>query len=152
MQAGPALLCYDGSAQARRAIEVAGALLGGGPALVVCVWEPYSPSLLAPVSGGVAVATGLAKEFDEVSADLARKSADEGAGIAAAAGFDAVPLVVHGRPRDAIVTEADTQGARVVVMGNRGQGGAESVLSGSVPAAVLRRCSRPMLVVPAPSS
>ena len=35
MPAPPALLCYDGSPGARRAIDVGGGLLGGGPAVVL---------------------------------------------------------------------------------------------------------------------
>jgi hypothetical protein len=37
---GPLLLCYDGSEDARHAIERAGALLGGRQALVLTVWQP----------------------------------------------------------------------------------------------------------------
>jgi nucleotide-binding universal stress UspA family protein len=145
---GPAVLCYDGSDEARHAIEVAGELLGGGPAVVVTIWEPYGPSLLAPVGSTIGVAAGLAKEFDEVSVDLARKTADEGVAHAAGAGFeDPRPVIAHGKPRDAILEAADEQGARVIVMGNRGQGGAESAIFGSVSTAVLHRSAVPVLVV-----
>jgi nucleotide-binding universal stress UspA family protein len=151
MPDGPALLCYDGSEPARRAIEAAGELLKGGPALVLTVWEPYRPSLLSPVSSTIGVASGIAKEFDEVSVDIATKTAEEGAGIASAAGFEDVkPLIVHGKPRDAIVEAAEEHNARIVVMGNRGQGGAESVLYGSVSTAVLHRAPVPVLVVRGP--
>src|SRR4051794_27620580 len=37
---GPLLLCYDGSEDARHAIEHAGHVLGGRDALVVTVWQP----------------------------------------------------------------------------------------------------------------
>ena len=37
---GPLLLCYDGSEDAKHAIEHAGRLLGGRDALVVTVWHP----------------------------------------------------------------------------------------------------------------
>jgi nucleotide-binding universal stress UspA family protein len=144
----PAILCYDGSDEARRAIEVAGELLGGGPAVVVTIWEPYGPTLLAPVSSTIGVASGLAKEFDEASVELARKTADEGVAHAVAAGFeDPEPLIAHGKPRDAIIEAAEGHGGRVIVMGNRGQGGAESALFGSVSTAVLHRSALPVLVV-----
>ena len=42
----PALLCFDGSDDARRAIAEGAALLGGGPALAVPVWEPLSTLML----------------------------------------------------------------------------------------------------------
>src|SRR5918994_1464992 len=37
---GPLLLCYDGSEDAKHAIEHAGRVLGGRDALVVTVWQP----------------------------------------------------------------------------------------------------------------
>jgi nucleotide-binding universal stress UspA family protein len=147
MAAGPVLLCDDGSAPARRAIAAAGELLGGGPALVVTVWEPYKPGLLQAVGGTIALASGLAKEFDEASLQAANECAAEGVKAAAAAGFDATPLVVRGRPRDAIVEAAREHGARAVVVGSRGQGGVESVLYGSVSMGVLHESPVPVLVV-----
>jgi len=145
---GPALLCYDGSDEARHAIDVAGGLVKGGPAVVITVWEPYSPSLLAPVGSTIGVASGLAKEFDEASVELARKTADEGVSRAAAAGFEEPkPVIVHGKPRDAILEAAEEHGASVIVLGNRGQGAAEAVIFGSVSTAVLHRSPVPVLVV-----
>ena len=37
---GPLLLCYDGSEDAKHAIELAAGLLGGAYALVLTVWQP----------------------------------------------------------------------------------------------------------------
>src|SRR5689334_14476802 len=121
----PLLLCDDGSEPARRAIASAGELFGGGRALVICVWEPYKPGLFQAVGGTVALVSGLAKEFDEVALKTAGECAREGVEAANAAGFDASPLVVRGRPSAAIVEAARERGARAVVMGNRGQGGVE---------------------------
>jgi nucleotide-binding universal stress UspA family protein len=150
MPGAPALICYDGSGPARHAIDAAGALLGGGAALVLTVWEPFAASILEPVGSGVAFATGLAKDFDEASAQLAGEWANEGVEAAARAGFEAAPLVLRGRPRDVIVQAAQDHNARAVVMGNRGQGAAESVLYGSVSTGVLHRCPVPVLVVREP--
>jgi nucleotide-binding universal stress UspA family protein len=148
LSAGPALLCYDGSEEARHAIEVAGGLLKGGPAFVLTVWEPYGPSLLAPVGSAIGLASGLAKEFDEASVELARKTADEGVRIASAAGFEGPePAIVHGKPRDAILESAQERGAAVIVLGSRGQSGPELAVFGSVSTAVLHRSSVPVLVV-----
>jgi hypothetical protein len=41
---GPLLICYDGSEDAKHAIESAGGLMADRPALVVTVWQP-TPSL-----------------------------------------------------------------------------------------------------------
>jgi nucleotide-binding universal stress UspA family protein len=143
----PVLLCDDGSDAARRAIAAAGELFGGGPALVISVWEPYKPGLLEAVGGTVALASGLAKEFDEIALRVAGECADAGVEAARAAGFDATPLVVRGRPREVIVDAAREHGARAVVMGNRGQGGVESVLYGSVSMGVLHEAPAPVLIV-----
>jgi nucleotide-binding universal stress UspA family protein len=150
--AGPVLLCDDGSKPARRAIAAAGELLGGGPALVVTVWEPYKPGLFQAVSGTVALASGLAKEFDEAALQMATECAAEGVKAATEAGFDAQPLVVRGRPREAIVEAAREHRARAVVVGNRGQGSVESVLYGSVSMGVLHESPVPVLVVRAPEA
>jgi nucleotide-binding universal stress UspA family protein len=82
-----------------------------------------------------------------VALRTARECADAGVAAARAAGFDAEPLVVRGRPRDAIVEAAREHGARAVVMGSRGQGSVESVLYGSVSMAVLHESPAPVLVV-----
>jgi nucleotide-binding universal stress UspA family protein len=150
MPTAPVLLCDDGSDAARRAIAAAAELFGGGPALVVSVWEPYKPGLFQAVGGTVALASGLAKEFDEVALRLANECADAGVKAASAAGFDATPLVVRGRPREAILEAAREHGARAVVIGNRGQGGVESVLYGSVSMGVLHESPAPVLIVRAP--
>ena len=149
---GPVLLCDDGSVPARRAIAAAGELFGGGPALVVTVWEPYKPGLFQAVGGTVALASGLAKDFDEAALEMATAGATAGVEAAAAAGFDAKPLVVRGRPREAIVEAAREHGARAVVVGNRGQGSVESVLYGSVSMGVLHESPVPVLVVRGPEA
>ena len=62
---GPALLCYDGSDHARRAIERAGTVLGGGPAKVVTVWESVGSAVLRHRPR-----TALGRELKEISADV----------------------------------------------------------------------------------
>src|SRR4051812_44715993 len=99
MAIAPLLFCDDGSAAARHAIAAAGELFGGGPALVISVWEPYKPGLFQAVGGTVALVSGLAKEFDEVALRIATECAAGGVKAASEAGFEAKPLVVRGRPR-----------------------------------------------------
>lgn len=144
------LLCYDGSPAAGRAIGVAGELLGGGTAVVVTVWEPFTLSLLTPVSDAVSELSGFAEESDRVAEKLASAHAAEGTRLAAEAGFDATPLVSRGRPRDVLLQVARDHRARVMVLGSRGLGGVESALLGSVSTAVLHQCRGiPLLIVPA---
>jgi nucleotide-binding universal stress UspA family protein len=145
----PALLCYDGSSNARRAIEVAGALVGGGSAVVLTVWLPVTQAMLAPVSSTVALAAGWADEFDQVSAKAADEGASEGAAHARDAGFDASTLAKGGDPREVILVTAQELDARVIVLGSRGRGPAASTIFGSVATAVLHHCRGvPLLVVP----
>lgn len=146
---GPVLLCYDGSPAAGRAIGVAGDLLGGGAAIVVTVWEPFTLSLLTPVSDAVSELSGFADESDRVAAKLASAHAAEGTRIAAEAGFDATSLIVQGRPRDVLLQVARDHSVRVMVLGSRGLGGVEAALLGSVSTAVLHQCrGMPLLIVP----
>src|SRR5436305_10243202 len=152
MPAPPALPCDDGSPGARRAIGVAGGLLGGGPAVVLTVWQPLGLSLLAPVSGTIARASGIGGEFDEVAANAASECAAQGVELARASGFDPVATALDGRPREVIVETAQRQSARVIVLGSRGLSGVESALLGSVATGVLHHSHGvPLLVVPPPA-
>ncbi|OLE31876.1 MAG: hypothetical protein AUG47_08130 [Alphaproteobacteria bacterium 13_1_20CM_3_64_12] len=122
MPAPPALLCYDGSPGARRAIDVGGGLLGGGPAVVLTVWQPVGLSLLAPVSATIGRASGISGEFDEIAANAASDCAAQGVELA------------------------------VIVLGSRGLSGVESALLGSVATGVLHHSHGiPLLVVPPPA-
>jgi nucleotide-binding universal stress UspA family protein len=166
MADAPALLCFDGSDGARRAIERAGALLGGGPALVLTVWESIGSAVLrhrAPLPGQIgretrAIAEDVIEELDASTATAAEATAAQGAEIAAAAGFDARPearraiarAAEHGETTvwHAILEYADEQDARVVVLGSRGLSGVRAAFLGSVSYGVVHHSSRPLLVVP----
>src|SRR4051795_10190704 len=73
---GPLLLCYDGSEDAKHAIEHAGRVLGGRDALVVTVWQP------TPALGNSA-------------ADLGERVARDGVRIAQQAGLHAKLVAVE---------------------------------------------------------
>lgn len=148
----PALLCFDGSPQARNAIERAGALLGGGPAVVVTAWESADSFVgFDPVSGvseTVGRLAGLEQEMDEIGKELAQHTADAGVELAREHGFDAQAQAVEGKPWSAIVRTADEHDVRIVVLGSRGRSRVESALLGSVSHGVVQHCTRPVLVVP----
>ena len=158
-----ALLCYDGSDPSRRAIERAGPLLGGGPAVAVTVWESAGSVVLRRRPR-----TALGRELREISADVvadldagtadaAQATAEEGAELASAAGFEAVALAHRAIARagereevtvwQAVLDLADERDARVVVLGRRGHSGVRSLLLGSVSSGVLHHTERPVLVV-----
>ena len=156
-----ALLCFDGSANARHAIERAGGLLGGGPALVLCVWESLGSAILRHSLPGQDLREISGEVVDHADRNLRERAeavAAEGAELAKAAGFDAHPLALRAlaeaAERDettisrAVVEAADENDASLVVLGTRGRGSVRSVLLGSVSHGVVHHCRRPLLVVP----
>jgi nucleotide-binding universal stress UspA family protein len=128
---GPLLLCYDGSADARGAIEHAGRLLGGRTALVVAVWQQ----------------TGALG-----SASAAERVAGDGVRIAQRAGLQAEPVAAeaNGAVWQTIVEIADRHDAAAVVVGSRGLTGLQQALLGSVSSAVVHHADRPALIVRQP--
>lgn len=164
--AGPAVLCYDGSEGARRAIRESGRLLGGGPAVVLTVWESPSSALLRrkPLEATElgrelkGISEDVAQELDAGIADQARATALEGVELARDAGFQAEPearrAIAGTAERDtvtvwrAILDVADEKGAEAIVLGARGRSGLESAVLGSVSYGVVHNSARPVLVVP----
>jgi len=148
----PALLGYDGSDVAGRAIERAAELVGGGAAVVLTVWEPtaafagYDP--LAGVSEGMGRAAGLEREMDDIGAQVAQHTAEQGAELARKHGFDATARTAEGKVWRTIVDVADEIDARAIVVGTRGHSGLQSLMIGSVANGVVHHSDRPVLVIP----
>ena len=118
---GPLLLCFDGSEDARHAIERAGELFRGRHAFVVKVWQPTALSGLGFAAASCASTGGLI-ELDRAATELAGRVASDGARIAQAAGLDAEPVVVEavGPVWTRILETADQHDAATIVMGSRG--------------------------------
>ena len=148
---GPLLLCYDGSDDAKHAIERAGELFDGRHALVVTAWRPTVPGGLGWAAASEASA-GSFVVLDRAAAELAGRIAAEGARIAHEAGLDAKSEVVEavGPVWTRIVETADQHDAATIVMGSRGLTGLRSMLLGSVSSAVVHHSNRPTLVIPPP--
>jgi len=162
----PALLCYDGSEFAKRAIGDSSRVLGGGPAIVLTIFESLGSALLRhPVPETTElgrqfkeIAQEVVDELDSGSAERAQATAAEGAEVARTAGFDAQPearrALARAVERDtvtvwrAILDAADEKDAAVVVLGSRGRSGLGSALLGSVSYGVVHNSTRPVLVVP----
>ena len=113
------LICYDGSADARAAIEQTGALLSGKPATVLTVWQPISQQLLhAPAGHGPMAGLVYADETDAANEMRAAKQAEEGTQLARAAGFNAKSRVRAQKTTvsEAIISEAEKLGAVAVAV------------------------------------
>lgn len=146
------LLCYDGSEDARHAIEGAAGLLSGRPALVVTVWQPMAGLGSFAWSGATESMVNFI-ELDRATAEDAGRVADRGVRIATEAGFEAELVTVKstGAVWQTIVEVADRHDVAAIVLGSRGLTGMRSVLLGSVSSAIVQHARRPTLVVPSPS-
>jgi nucleotide-binding universal stress UspA family protein len=148
------LICYDGSDDAKAAIDEAGKLIGGQPATVLTVWQPFA-EVLAETHLGFGIAPGVLniEEADNASREAAQALAAEGAELARQAGINARALQSSRleTTAHAILAEAEEVGASAIVIGSRGLTGLKSLLLGSVSHAVLQRADRTVIVVPSPA-
>ena len=145
------LICYDGSADAKTAIEHGADLLKGQPATVLTVWETFI-DLLAhmPTRYGLIADIPNMDEIDAETRKNAEACASEGADLARKAGLDAQPLprAKETTTAEAILAEADAVGASAILMGSRGLTALKSILLGSVSHAVIQNADRTVIVVP----
>lgn len=150
---GPLLLCFDGSADARRAIVRAGALFAGRRALVMTVWQPIA-DLDSFAWSGVIATEANAVDLNRTAAERGARIADEGVRLALNAGLKAEPIVAeaNGPVWRTIVEIAARHDAAAIVMGSRGLTGVRSMLLGSVSRAVLHHADRPSLVIRQPAA
>jgi nucleotide-binding universal stress UspA family protein len=141
------LVAIDGSdtskAATRVALELARAT--GNALLFVTVWRELHGDF------GLPYAALVAPDIVDVERDWARDTLAAAVAEAEQAGVPAEGLSRHGRPADEIVAVARERGSRLIVVGSHGFGPIESLLLGSVSAAVLRHAPCPVLVVPPPA-
>ena len=145
---GPLLLCYEGSEDAKHAIEHAGRVLGGRDALVVTVWQP-TPALSGFASAGATDSTFDIVEVDRAAADLGERVARDGVRIAQEAGLHAQPVAVEasGPVWRTIVEIADLHDAAIIAMGSRGLTSLRPMRLGSVSSAIVHHADRPTLLI-----
>jgi nucleotide-binding universal stress UspA family protein len=146
----PLILCYDGSDDAKHAIEQAGQLFPGGDALVLTVWQPISGLASVTWAGNAGVANFT--ELDRAASEDGAARAEEGAALARGSGLAAEPLAVEadGPVWETIVETAERRHGAVIVMGSRGLTGLRSILLGSVSGTVVQHALRPTLVIHRP--
>lgn len=145
---GPIVFAYDGSELAKLAIDEAGRQLGQGrDALALTVWHPFDVGFVP--AGGVRFDAAQISEVERA----AEQTADEGASLARAAGFDARAAAVEAAPTwKGIVKIADEHDASLIVLGSHGRTGFAGVLIGSVAEAVSAHSRRSVLIIHRPAS
>lgn len=146
----PTLLCYDGSASARRALTVAATTLARHGGVVLYVWrqplEALTDSFSDPSgSGGPSLATLQRSVFNR-----ATEIVEEGQRLASQLGWDVETQVepANDGVGRTIARVADLLDAELVVLGTHGATAAQAGLLGSVSRDVLESSTRPVLVVP----
>jgi len=155
--ARPAVVAFDGSAEARAAVAAAIELFPGRRLVIVSVWEPGLALALAPTRDltGVGYPPPTAAEveaLDRVQHDHAVEMAETGAALARELGATAEPAPIpdEAHVADTVAAEAERVDACAIVVGSRGLGRVRSRLFGSTSREVLQRSGRPVLVVKAP--
>jgi nucleotide-binding universal stress UspA family protein len=145
--APPILIAYDGSADARRAIAEAAAILGARDAIVASVWERASTVILHSSLGGTPL---VPSEDAEAEAEAAKRLASEGVALAHAAGFRTRGVTAEALSTiwRAILDLADAEDASLIVVGSRRLTGVRSAVLGSVSHALAVHSRRPLLIVP----
>lgn len=140
---GPVLFAYDGSELAAAAITRAAAQLATPrDAIVVCVWQPADVGF-TPVDK---------HHFDADQATevhrAAEQTAEHGASLAAAAGFQAHSVTIEASPTwKGIVSVAEDRGAELIVLGSHRRKGLIGHLLGSVANAVVAHASSTVMIV-----
>lgn len=144
----PIVIAYDGSDDARAAIDEAAVTLAGSDSIVLYVRQPLE-SVAAHLEGYDGVEDVL--QIEEGGRHAAERLAVEGAEYARRRGLRAEPRVANSTESvaHAILAVADEVDAALIVLGSRGRRGLKSVLLGSVSHHVVQHARRPVLVTPA---
>jgi nucleotide-binding universal stress UspA family protein len=149
------LICYDGSADARAAIDRAGVLMPGSDATVLVMWETILETMIR--NGSMGMGLGLIGDYNDGDTDAALEqaalaTATDGAQRAVAAGLVAHPRIADRQDdiTEVILAVAADIDAGVIVLGTRGRSGVKSLMLGSVSHGVLHHADRAVLIVPSP--
>jgi nucleotide-binding universal stress UspA family protein len=138
------LLAYDGSAGADEAAALAEAIAWPSDSVlrVVSVVEPIMTAIPGPWDRGAA----LAPELDAAITAYTHETMGEVVERLGAAGRSVEGKVLRGRAASAIIDEARSDRADLVIVGSRGHGTIASLLLGSVSSEVVDHAPCPVLV------
>jgi nucleotide-binding universal stress UspA family protein len=146
MSSKPILICYDGSAGARRAIQETGELFPGHRAIVFHAWSPIA--IIAASYGG---ALTMPDYDDEALQVEASKVAEDGCKLAKEAGLRGQPEIAEVTFQGTwhtILDVAHQYDAALIVLGARGLSTFKSIMLGSVSHSVSQHAHIPVLIVP----
>ncbi len=147
---GPTFICYDGSEQARRAIDVAADLLTQRDAIVASFLDPVDDVAQLrkslPWSPQEETDRRLA-ELDREEAEFIAQRSTAGAQIATSRGLASRPLTIeaHGSAWRRLLDIAATSAASCIVVGHRPPAAVEHH---STAYGLVHHANRPVLVVP----
>jgi nucleotide-binding universal stress UspA family protein len=147
---GPAVVGYDGSPHADAAVNAAGRLLAIREIVLQTVWSSYEGVAPAGLAGApVAVVTRGTEQLDKELREAARRTAERGARLAAAAGLEveADAIAGSGSPWRTLCDSARVRRSAAIVVGSRGRSAFGAALLGSTSRALVHGATTPVLVV-----
>ncbi len=143
------LIAVDFSAVTRRIIETVTRFAGAatGHRMTLIHVAPPDPDFIGYDTGPRTVRSQVAHELRAQHVELQRY-ADQLRG----GGFEVTSLLLQGPTIETVLAEADRVEADLLVIGSHGHGAVYELLVGSVSEGLVRRSTRPLLVVPAAGS
>ncbi|MEJ6020228.1 universal stress protein [Corynebacterium sp. H113] len=146
------LIAYDGSDEAKRALDWASKVLSVKTAYILTAWEPLQrqAARTAGASGMMQPDWDSSTVEEDPAQVEAKRVCEEGLDLAAKAGFQAEPYLVQSETTiwSAIVDAANQLDASVIVSGTRGMSGLRGLLSTSTADAIVKNAGRPVLICP----
>jgi nucleotide-binding universal stress UspA family protein len=133
----PIVLGFDGSEGSRAAMEVTADLAKAFGAEVIVAFG-YATT---PVGGET-------RDEELGIRDVGAHAAEEAAAFLRGAGVTVSVELVHDRPAAGILDVAAARGARMIVVGSRGEGPLVGAILGSVPYRLVHLAKIPVVVVP----
>jgi nucleotide-binding universal stress UspA family protein len=141
------LIAFDGSSDARSAVETVARLFPRAEAVILYARQP-TEGFAAHLQGHPVL--DELHGLDAAAQDASEKIAGSGAELAQELGLKAHPMVSStlATASEVIVDAADELDVDIIVLGSRGMRGIRATLLGSTSASVLHHATRATLVIP----